>query len=240
METKTTKTTTTLAKALIYNAGFTTKFINKTQIGDEVFKQWKEVCNDLCKAGYNYYVALDTYINDEEKHKEFKNEVCKVFREKMLVLVGKIPSCDNETITSNINTEKLFLNIVVASVKKNAKNEVKKLVDLRQKRSALNTEYKKNCFTSDGIPKAGLQESYVKSFTDKLKDFDDKIAKMLEVSGNSTFEDKENKGFAKAFEIDLRKEVKRLSQLTAKEVKEEKAKVKQERDKNRKKQIISI
>lgn len=220
--TNTTKTTV-LCKTLIYNADFTTKFVGKSTVGEEVFKQWTTSLKHLNQVAFDYYVSVVNNVNNEELQKPFEDVVYKVLREEVFALIGKVPNCTEE-LTSSINAKKLFIDVVSACVKRDGKNEVEKLVKARAEKQAINKEYRQNCFNSDGYPLTGLTEDYVKSYTDKLAKAQAKIEKLLEVKGNSIYADikaKDN-AFIKAFEIAICKEVKRLNTLTVAEVKAEK------------------
>lgn len=243
MENKTVKTTV-LCKALLNNAKFTTKFVNKSVIGEEGFKVWENACNDLRLKAFEYYKGLALATSEEvvtlekEVYTSLKN---------VLSLVGEVPTVDEKT-TSKIPCNSLvfdgeickgtlFADIVAIAVNRVAKIEKQKLIDLRQDKKTIAKKYKETCFNENGTPKNGVAQETFASFQAQIDEKQAQIDKLLNIANNSVYGTSiAKKGkFLKEFEISLRKVVTQRHNFTVEEVKKEKEEVKKARKSNRKK-----
>lgn len=229
--TSTTFNPSTLCKALLNNAQFTTAshFIGKS-IGENIYSDWKKAITELKHNSFNYYVALADEVPEIE---EYKNKVYTSIKN-LLALVGEIPTSDGKS-KSKINSSVLFADSVALAVKIDSKVEVTSVINARQALRTAKTEYKNNCLTKDGKPKKGLTEEYVKGFTDTIDKAQKKLDDLLAVANYSVYGTKEQSfaTFAKKFEIQLRKAMLKQYNFTAKEAKAEKDKLNQTRKENR-------
>lgn len=239
---KNTTKTTVLCKALINNAKFTTKFVNKTTLGEQGFKTWENACNDLRLKAFEYYKGLALATSDEIIALE--KDVYSALKV-VLGLVGEIPTKDEKT-TSKIPCNSLvfdgdvckgtlFNDIIAIAVNRFAKIEKQKLLDLRQDKKTIMKKYKETCFNENGTPKNGIKQEVFASYQAQIDEKQTKIEKMLDVANNSIYGTtiaKKGK-FIKEFEISLRKVVLARHNFTVEQVKQEKAQTKATRKSNR-------
>ena len=232
--TTSTPTTTTLCKTLLLNASYTTnnKFVGKSA-GETVYKNWIDSLKELKHNSFLYYEAL---ANERANIADFEKDVYTSIK-KVLAVVGDIPTKDNPTVKTKINSKILFADSVAFAVKTDSKIEVKKLTTAREQKKQAVKAYRDNCLTKDGIPKNGLNADYVKSFETAITTAQAEIDKLLKIANNSVYGTTEVSisTFAKKFEIQLRKQMLKQYHFTVKEAKEQKQALKTERKKNRKK-----
>lgn len=225
---------TTLGKNLLLNAQYTDKshFIGKS-IGEKTFAEWQKALKDLKHNAFEYYEAL---AEERENIADFEKSVYTSIKA-LLSIVGEVPTKEDETVTSKINSSVLFFDSVKLAVKEDSKVEVNKLVKAREALRQAKMEYRKNCLTEDGIVKNGLTEAYITKYAEAIKTATAEVEKLLKVKGNSVFGTEEVKlgTFAKKFEICLRKAMLKQYHWTVKEVKQTEQKQKQTRKANRNK-----
>lgn len=239
---KNTTNTTILCKTLLHNAKFTTKFVNKSTIGEENFKKWDSACNELRLKAFEYYKGLALANNEEvvtlekEVYTSLKN---------VLALVGEVPTKD-EKATSKIPCNSLvfdgevckgtlFNDVIAIAVNRVAKIEKQKLLDLRQDKKTIAKKYKEDCFNDNGTPKNGVNAELFASYQAQIDEKQAQIEKLLDIANNSIYGTtiaKKGK-FLKEFEISLRKVVTQRHNFTVEEVKAEKEALKKTRKTNR-------
>lgn len=221
----------TLCKALLSNAQFTTAshFIGKS-IGENIYSDWKKALTELKHNSFKYYVAL---VDEVPNIEEYKNTVYTSIKN-LLALVGEIPTADGKT-KSKINSSVLFADAVSLAVKIDGKVEVSSVVNARQNLRTVKTDYKNSCFTKDGKLKKGITEEYLETFTLAIDTAQKTLDELLSVANYSVYGTKEQSfaTFAKKFEIQLRKAMLKQYNFTAKEAKAEKDKLSQARKENR-------
>jgi hypothetical protein len=228
---------TALCINLLYNAKFTTKFINKTAIGEEAYKEWKTAVLTLRNVAYDYYKALPTATEEEAKTAE--NKVFEALRT-IIHFVGTVPTADKKgtvKIPANAKTDSgtLFLDVVAKAVNTSAKIEVKAIQEARNNLQLARKAYKENCLTAKGIVKSGLTKEYIKQYTDSIEEHENTIAKLLEKANNSVYGTAPAKDarFLKDFEICFRKVLTERYNFTSEEAKADKKKTAEARKANR-------
>ena len=233
-ENKTIKTTA-IFRNLRTNAGYTNRFINKTAIGEQAFRDWSTAVDTVRTTAFEHYKALagDTTATDTEK-------AVYTALKTVLSLVGDIPTADGKEcakIPCNADTDggTLFLDIMAIAVNRQAKVEKTALVNARTNLRNARNEYRKNCLTENGMVKAGLQAGYIKAFTDAIDKHTAEIERLLNIANNSVHgtEIAKKGKFAKDFEIVLKKVVLSRYNFTAEQVKAEREQVKAKRNANR-------
>lgn len=229
--TNTTTKTTTLCKVLLTNAKYTNRFVGKSN-GEALFTSWINALKALKHSAFAYYVAEAGEATEAviaEAEKAVYTEV-----KALLSLIGDIPTVDGKESTK-LSAKVLFLDSVRLSVNDKAKQEIEALTKAREALRTAKAEYKKDCLTDEGFLKRGLEEAYIASKEQAIKEATAEVEKLLNKANASVFATAEVKTgtFAKAFEIALRKAMLKQYNFTAEQAKAEKEAKKAEREANR-------